>query len=83
MCMSHYEPKSNGPIEIERSIQVIEEGLRIELMSGTPPQETIHIVIRRLNKATQVSYRPDSDLTPRDVIVDFLENNPFITKITS
>jgi hypothetical protein len=70
-----YEPKSNGAVE--RSIKAVEEGLRVELMAGSPAQEAIHIVTARLNKTSGVPALPDSSLTPRDIIFQYFEKPPF------
>jgi hypothetical protein len=69
-----YEPKSNGAVE--RAIKSIEEGLRIELMAGMPPQEAIHIVTGRLNRTTSVPGDSQSS-SPRETIFKFLEESPF------
>ena len=69
-----YEPKSNG--SVERIIKSVEEGLRIELMAGTPAQEAIHIVTGRLNRTTLVP--GDSNISsPRETIFKFFEESPF------
>ncbi len=71
-----YEPKSNG--SVERTIKTIEEGLRIELASGSPPQEAIHTVCGRINRTVSV---PSSDrlpfCTPHSVIFNYNEPCPF------
>ena len=69
-----YEPKSNG--SVERAIKAIEEGLRMELNSGLPMQEAIHVVCGRLNRTSSVP--GDSSMSsPRSVIFNFGELGPF------
>jgi hypothetical protein len=69
-----YEPKSNG--SVERVIKAIEEGLRMELNSGLPMQEAIHVVCGRLNRTSSVP--GDSSMSsPRSVIFNFGELGPF------
>jgi hypothetical protein len=69
-----YEPKSNGAVE--RAIKSVEEGLRVELMAGSPPQEAIHVVSGRLNRTTTVPSDSNS-ISPREVIFKFDEESPF------
>ncbi len=57
-------------------IKSVEEGLRIELMSGTPLQGAIHIVTGRLKRTMSVPGNLASP-SPRDVIFGFMEESPF------
>ena len=72
-----YDPQANG--SVERTIKTIEEGLRIELESGSPPQEAIHIVCGRINRTISVPGNPES-IAPRSVIFGFDELNPFVPR---
>jgi hypothetical protein len=69
-----YEPKSNGAVE--RVIKSVEEGLRIELMAGSPSQEAIHVVTGRLNRTMSVPGDPNSP-SPREIVFKFAEESPF------
>jgi hypothetical protein len=73
-----YEPKSNGAVE--RVIKSVEEGLRIELMAGTPAQEAIHIVTGRLNRTMSVPGDINSP-SPREIIFKFNEESPFFHRV--
>jgi hypothetical protein len=74
-----YDPQANG--SVERTVKTIEEGLRIELAVGSPPQEAIHIVCGRVNRTTAVP--GDSTLSsPRSVVFKFNELNPFVPRST-
>ena len=78
-CTPVYNPQGNG--SVERTIKSIEEGLPIELFSGIPAQEAIHIVCGRLNRTSMVP-GSDSSLCPRSSIFSFDENHPFNPKLT-
>ena len=67
-----YEPQSNS--SVERGIKSIEEGLRVELLSGAPIQEAVHAVAGRLNRTT--SSPCDPVRTPYEVVFKFCEANP-------
>ena len=69
-----YDPQANG--SVERTIKTIEEGLRVELASGIPAQEAIHIVCGRINRTVSVPGRTES-LCPRAEIFKFDDTNPF------
>ncbi len=59
---------------VERGIKSIEEGLRVELLSGAPIQEAVHAVAGRLNRTTSSPCEPVR--TPYEVVFKFCEANP-------
>ena len=61
-------------------IKSVEEGLRIELMAGCPPQEAIHVVTGRLNRTMSVPGDP-SIPSPREIIFKFAEESPFFHSV--
>ena len=69
-----YEPQANG--SVERTIKTVEEGLRMELSSGTPPQEAIHIICGRINRTCTVPGNNTLDC-PRSAVFAFHESHPF------
>jgi hypothetical protein len=71
-----YEPQSNG--SVERTIKTIEEGLRIELNSGVPVQEAIHVVCGRINRTVSVPGAHSSPSSPHSVIFKYDELCPFL-----
>ena len=74
-----YDPQANG--SVERTIRTIEEGLRVELANGTPPQEAIHIICGRINRTTAVPGASTASC-PRDVVFKFTETHPFNVNFT-
>jgi hypothetical protein len=74
-----YEPQSNGAVE--RSIKSIEEGLRIELLSGSPIQEAVHTVAGRLNRTS--TSPGEISKTPYEVVFKFCEINPLFRQAKS
>ena len=73
-----YEPQSNG--SVERTIKTIEEGLRIELNSGTPVQEAIHVVCGRINRTVSVPGARSSLSSPHTTIFKYDELCPFLPR---
>jgi hypothetical protein len=69
-----YEPQANG--SVERTIKTIEEGLRMELSSGIPPQEAIHVICGRINRTCTVPGNNSLDC-PRSAVFAFTESHPF------
>jgi hypothetical protein len=69
-----YDPQANG--SVERTIKTIEEGLRVELASGLPAQEAIHVVCGRINRTVSVPGSADS-LCPRSVVLKFEDVHPY------
>ena len=69
-----YDPQANG--SVERTIKTIEEGLRVELSTGIPPEEAIHIVCGRINR-TVVTPGDAEALCPRSLLFKFEDVHPF------
>jgi hypothetical protein len=70
-----YDPQANG--SVERTIKTIEEGLRVELASNSPPQEAIHTICGRINRTTIVP-GDHSSVCPWVSIFGYEERAPFI-----
>jgi hypothetical protein len=69
-----YDPQANG--SVERTIKTIEEGLRVELAAGTPPEYAIHTVCSRINR-TVITPGDAEALCPRSLLFKYDDVHPF------
>jgi hypothetical protein len=70
-----YDPQANG--FVERTIKTIEQGLRSELASRSPPQEAIHTVCGRINRTTAVP-GDASSMCPWLTVFNYDDTPPFL-----